>query len=361
MHRIATIGLARPLCAACPGSEGIMRFHSIFLSVSALLLSASIAFAEIQPMELTVTLGDPESAEMGVVGNAFKEYLEKASKGIVRVHLIYAEDGQDESMQFHKVQIGKLDMAVGGIPNLEPLCRKLGVLSLPYLFENVEQAERGTTGKAAVLLNSYALESGLRVLAWTYSGFRNISNSRHPITELKDIRKLRIRVPHSVVMLDIYHNFGALPSSVAWGMTYKALEHDFVDGQCCSYSMFKAMKFMDAGQKYLTELHYCYLLQPLVINEKFFSNVSPELQKMIVDAGKYAQQQSLKRQNEMEVQAKEQLQAAGLEIATLTDEPAWRAIALEKVWPEVADAVGGKSVINAYLKACDRPVWAAED
>lgn len=338
-----------------------MRVHSVFLSVSALLLSASMAFADIQPMELTITLGDPESAEMGVVGDAFKEYLEKASNGVVKVNLVYAEDGQDEAMQFHKVQIGKLDMAVGGISNLEPLCRKMGVLSLPYLFENIEQAEKGTTGKAAVLLNNYALESGLRVLAWTYSGFRNISNSKHPITELKDMRKLRIRVPHSVVMLDTYRNFGALPSSVAWGLTYKSLEHDFVDGQCCSYSMFKAMKFMDAGQKYLTEIHYCYLLQPLVINESFFANASPELQKMIVDAGKYAQQQSLERQHAMQLKAKEELLAAGLKISTLTDEPAWRDIALKNVWPEAVAAIGGKAVINAYLQACDRPIWAAED
>lgn len=340
-----------------------MKFSNLFWSIPALLLSASVAFAELPSTELTVALGDPESAEMGVLGDAFKEYVEKASEGAVKVQLSYSkgEEGQDETMLFHKVQIGKLDMVVGAIANFEPMCRKIGLLTLPYLFDNTKEAEVGTTGKAAVLLNSYAMESGLRILAWTYSGFRNISNSKHPITELKDIHKLRIRVPHSVVMLDTYQNFGALPSVLAWDMTYKALEHNLVDGQCCTYPMFKSMKFMNAGQKYLTEIHYCYLLQPLVINENRFLNLSSELQKIIVDAGKYAQQESLNHQEAMEKQAKQELQAAGLEITTLTDEQRWHDIAMEYVWPEVIKSLGGKSVINAYLEACGRPLWTKGD
>ena len=71
-----------------------------------------------------------------------------------------------------------------------------------------------------------------------------------------------------------------------------------MDGQCYGYIGFKAMKFNEANQKYLTEVHYTYQLQPLVISERVFKKMTPEMQKLIVDAGKYAQDAVLKFQLE---------------------------------------------------------------
>ena len=41
----------------------------------------------------------------------------------------------------------------------------------------------------------------------------------------------------------------------------------------------------------------------------------------------------------------------GLQVSQLEDEDVWKKAAMEKVWPEMADFVGGKETINAYLKA----------
>ena len=138
------------------------------------------------------------------------------------------------------------------------MVKRLGVLTLPYLFNDIEQVKAGVEGESGELLNSYAKDAGLRILAWTFSGFRYITNSKHPITKLEDIRGLRFRVPQSIAMIETYRAFGAIPSTLAWNMTSKALEHDLVDGQCCDYASFKGMKFFEAGQKYLTEIHYTF-------------------------------------------------------------------------------------------------------
>ena len=47
----------------------------------------------------------------------------------------------------------------------------------------------------------------------------------------------------------------------------------------------------------------------------------------------------------------------GLQVSQLEDEDVWKKAAMEKVWPEMADFVGGKETINAYLKACGKPLW----
>ena len=142
-------------------------------------------------------------------------------------------------------------MALGGIANIVPLEKKLGLLTLPYLFANLNEVVAGTNGAPAELLNKYATEAGFRILTWTYTGFRFISNDKHPITKLSDMKGLKFRVPQSAVMIATYKAFGAIPSLIPWSMTFNALQSGDVDGQCYGYIGFRAMKFNEANQRYL--------------------------------------------------------------------------------------------------------------
>lgn len=309
-------------------------------------------------VELDLVLGDPEDSEMGILGIAFKNFVTEASNGRIDIKLAYSGGlDADESFQFHRVQTGKLDMALGGVGNLVPMVRDIGVVTLPYLFPDMQAVIRGTTGEAAELLNSYAEKSGLRILAWTYYGYRYISNSKRPIKSMEDMKGLRFRVPQSLVMIKTYRAFGGVPTPLAWPVTRNALKNDLVDGQCYDYSGFRAMKFQDVGQKFITELHYLYNLQPLVIGLKDFRRLDKADQQILVEAGRHVQDLSLQYQREMNAMARRALVAEGVHITVPESEDAWRAQALEKVWPDAADHVGGVGAINAYLKACGLPLW----
>lgn len=304
-----------------------------------------------------VAVGDPEDSEQGVAALAFKAYVEKETKGEVQIDLFFAGALGDESEAFRNVQKGTLPFAVGGIANLVPFEKKLGLLTLPYLFENLDEVVKGTNGKPAELLNSYATKAGFRILCWTYTDFRYISNSKHPIKKLDDIKDLKFRVPQSAVLIAAYKAFGGSPTPISWAETFTALQQGVVDGQCYGYIGFKAMKFNEANQKYLTEVHYTYQLQPLVMSERVFKKTKPELQKIFIDGGMFAQEAVLKYQKEYAQAAKDALIAGGLVVDMLEDEEAWKKAAYDKVWPEMADFVGGKDAINEYLKAMGKQPW----
>ncbi|MFR3457581.1 MAG: hypothetical protein ACLTTU_03965 [Bilophila wadsworthia] len=73
---------------------------------------------------LTIAMGDPESSEMGVVGNAFKKYVEDKTNGAIQVVCIYGgSPGDDEGERFRKVQKGTLDMPLAASPTSCPLKR----------------------------------------------------------------------------------------------------------------------------------------------------------------------------------------------------------------------------------------------
>ena len=335
-----------------------MLCKKVFPLVLAALFLWTAAPASAAPtMTLKVAAGDPEDSEMGVVGNAFKKYIEEKTNGAVEVQCFYGGSLGDESECFRNVQKGTLPLAIGGIANLVPFEKRLGLLTLPYLFANLDEVVTGTNGAPAELLNSYATKAGFRVLTWTYTDFRYISNSKRPITKMADIQGLKFRVPQSAVLISSYKAFGGSPTPISWAETFTALQQGVVDGQCYGYIGFQAMKFNEANQKYLTEVHYTYQLQPLVISERVYRKMTPEMQKLVVEAGHYAQEAVLKFQKEESDAAKQALIAGGLQVSQLEDEDMWKKAAMEKVWPEMAEFVGGKDAINAYLKACGKPAW----
>lgn len=327
------------------------------------LLTLTIAFlfmlsaSAIAATSYNVAVGDPEDSEQGVAARAFKKYVEDATKGQVELKLFYSGQLGDESEAFRNVQKGTLPFAVGGIANLVPFEKRLGILNLPYLWDNLDEVVVGTTGKSAELLGGFALKAGFRVLCWTYTDFRFISNSKHPIKTMADMRDLKFRVPQSPILIAAYKAFGGSPTPISWAETFTALQQGVVDGQCYGYIGFKAMKFNEANQKYLTEVHYTYQLQPLVMSERVYKKTKPELQKIFVDGGVYAQEEVLKYQKAEAQAAKDALIAAGLVVDQLEDEDKWKEAALEKVWPQVAKEVGGVDTINAYLKSMGKEPW----
>ncbi|MBP3731119.1 MAG: TRAP transporter substrate-binding protein [Mailhella sp.] len=326
--------------------------------ILAIALALSFGNAYAAPQVLKVAVGDPEDSEQGIAAKTFKQYVESKSNGKYDVQLFFSGQLGDETETIHNVRRGTLDLSCVGIANIVPFVKKLGVLTLPYLFDNIDEVVKGTTGASHELLNSYAVkEGGFRVLCWTYTDFRWITNSKRPIKSMADIKGLKFRVPQSAVLLASYKAFGANPVPISWAETFTALQQGVVDGQCYGYIGIQAMKFMEANQKYLTEVHYTYQLQPLIMSQRVFKKMSADDQKLMLDAGMAAQEAVLKYQNMKGSQAKQELIAAGLVVDQLTDEPAWKEAAMSKVWPEMADFCGGKDAINAYLKTFGKAEW----
>ncbi len=333
-----------------------MKIKALVLCLSVLLGSAFTAIAA-PSMTLNVGTGDPENSEQGVVAKVFAEYVMEKTKGDIKVQCFFSGALGDESECLRNVQKGTLPFTVAGIANLVPFEKRLGILTLPYLFSNLDEVVAGTTGEAAKLLGTYAEKAGFRILTWTYTDFRYISNSKRPITKIEDIKGLKFRVPQSAVLIAAYNAFGGSPTPISWAETFTALQQGVVDGQCYGYIGFKANKFNEANQKYISEVHYTYQLQPLVMSERVYKKMTKEQQALMIEAGLVAQEAVLKYQIEEGGKAKAAIQKDGIIISKLEDEDKWKKAALETVWPEMAEFVGGEDAINAYLKACGKPTW----
>lgn len=329
-------------------------------SITAMVAAASIAAlavaAPAQAKNFKIAVGDSGGSTQEVGGLAFIEALEELSGGKHTATLFLNGQLGSEQDTVNDAAIGTLDMSILAINNVTPFSPTVGILSLPYMMLSLEDAETLTQGPIGEeLIQNTINDAGVRIIGWTYAGFRRLTNSEKPVTSVSDLQGLVIRVPKNEIMIDTYQSWGVSPTPMAWSETFAALQTQVVDGQDTPYITINAMKFYEI-QKYATELRYLFLIEPLIVSEQVFQDLSAEDQAIILEAGQAASEASAQFLRDKEAEIKQQLvEQHGMEISVPeNDEQEFIDLATKAVWPKFYDSVGGIEKVNAALAAIGR-------
>jgi len=141
---------------------------------------------------------------------------------------------------------------------------------------------------------------------------------------------------------------------MAWSETFAGLQTKVVDGQDNPYTTINAMKFYEV-QKYVTNIRYIFSIEPLVISEQIFQELSAEDQDIILKAGEAATQASATFLREKEAEIKEILIEKGMQIDDPeNDEAEFIELATKAVWPKFYESIGGIEKLNAVLAEIGR-------
>ncbi|MEL0636494.1 TRAP transporter substrate-binding protein [Marinomonas sp. TI.3.20] len=301
--------------------------------------------------QFKIALGGNEGSGQYALSTKFVEELEANTNDTARLFL-NSQLGSEQNT-VNDAAIGVLDFSVVAINNITPFSPSVGVLTLPYMMQSLDDAIKITQGpEGERLVQNTIRDAGVRIVAWGYSGFRVLSNSKRPVKTLADLKGLVIRVPKNEIMIDTYRSWGINPTPMAWASLFTALQQKVVDGQDLAVIDMKSSKF-DEVQKYLSNIHYNFLLEPMIMSESVFQEQSPAVQKAILEAGKVATQYSAKFLVQEEAKAKAELIRRGMEWDDV-DETDWIKNATTKVWPKYYDSVGGKDKINTVLRSLNR-------
>ncbi len=304
---------------------------------------------------LKLGFGDPINSDQGAIAKQFKYLVESYTDGETTVQLFPGSALGTETEMLQNTRMGELDLCMLSVPNLSPFSKKINILTFPYVIKDFRDAVTVTTGKLGKMWNDILTEeAGIRILSWTYSNFRHLTNSKRPINSMADLEGLKVRVPQNALMIETYKAWGANPTPMAWPETFTALQQKVVDGQDNPYVVNYTMKFHEV-QDYITPLHYQFSLQPMIIGEQKFQKMDPELRKIVLQAGMEAQQYCVLFQKEESNKALQAMIDEGMKLTELSDEDKMIEIAKEKVWPKYYERVGGKDalmkVVNELEKA----------
>ena len=196
----------------------------------------------------------------------------------------------DQTREFSAIRQGVIDMAVGSTINWSPQVKALNLFSLPFLFPDFAAVDAVTQGEPGKEIFKILDKAGVQPLAWGENGYREISNSKHAITQPADLKGLKLRVVGSPLFMDTFTALGANPTQMSWADAQPAMASKAVDGQENPLSVFQAAKLQSVGQKHVTL--WGYMNDPLifVVNKDVWASWTPEdreiARQAAIDAGR---------------------------------------------------------------------------
>lgn len=321
------------------------------VTAAALLFTAPV----LQAKTFKMALGDAQGGTQYALGEKFSELFSEKTGGKHRIKMFPNGQLGSEQDTINDAAIGTLDFSVLAINNITPFSPTVGVMTLPYVIQSLDEAVKLTRGEVGKELTENTIrDAGVRIVGWAYSGFRVLTNSKKPVKTLDDLQGLVIRVPKNEIMIATYQAWGINPTPMAWSETFTGLQQGVVDGQDNPYITNSAMKFYEV-QKHITNIRYIFSLEPLVISESVFQGLKPELQKAVLEAGHEATLYSEQYIKDTEGRIKEELQAKGMTISDPANgEKEWIEKATAAVWPKYYDSIGGKDKLDRVMKILGR-------
>lgn len=228
----------------------------------------------------------------GMGTTRFAELVRKATEGAINVKPYFGSQllkgAQLNACQM--VAMGAVDCAFESTINTAPVVPEMNIFSLPFFVEtyhNLDRLEQGETGR---LLFEAMRKKGLEPLAWGENGFRQLTNSKHPVRGPEDLRGLKIRVVGSPIFVDIFRQLGADPINMNWGDAVTAFQQGTVDGQENPVGILLPVQI---HQYHEFGTLWNYLADPLVLYwssrtwNKFPEEIQRALRKAALEAARY--------------------------------------------------------------------------
>ncbi|RBW50550.1 DctP family TRAP transporter solute-binding subunit [Marinobacter sp. F3R11] len=283
-----------------------------------MMLASALLYAA-QPINVSYNAAAGSSWHQGA--ERFRDLVDEYSEGdyVVRLHPNAALAGGSDRVELEMTQSGAIQFLIKSTTWMTGLDSRYQVLGLPWLFPDHETANAVMDGPAGDELLNDLERHDLVGLAWGVNGFRQVTNSKRPITEPADFEGLSVRVPGIELYLAIFETLGASPTTMNFAEVFTGLQTGAVDGQENPLSLIWSSRFYDA-QDHVTIWNYSYDALSFVGSLPFWNSLSEGDQEMFTKAAQEAMSYQREVVAQEDIDLIDELKDAGMTVTTLSDE-----------------------------------------
>ncbi len=316
------------------------------------LLAALPASAEIREHQIKFAAANNKGHPQVTGMEKFAELVKEKSGGKIEVKLFPGGVLGGDVQTVSALQGGVIEMTVLNAGILAGNVKEFGAVDLPFLFNSGEEADKVMDGPFGTSLMELLPDTGLVGLAYWELGFRNLTNNRHPITKLDDIKGLKIRVIQSPIPIELFNSLGANAVPLPYTELYTALETGTVDGQENPAANILNAKFYEV-QKYMTVTRHQYNPQIVLISKKFWDGLNDEEKAVFQSAATEARDYQRKVSREVDAKAIADIKATGMEVNELSPEETQKLRDAVKPLIDKFGAEIGPDTVAALFKELD--------
>jgi tripartite ATP-independent transporter DctP family solute receptor len=241
------------------------------------------AQAQIRERSFRAATTDPD-ASAGPTGlRKFAELVEQKSGGRMKIKVFAGSVLGNDNQIISSVRSGTIDFGLHGSPTLVGTAKEYGVLDFPFTIRNEREADLLLDGPQGKALLAKLESKDLVGLGLWEIGFRQITNSKRPITKWEDLGGIKMRVVASPVFIDYFGSLGANAVPMAIAEVYQALESRAIDGEDNPIGNISSMKFNEV-QKYLSIASHVYSTYTLTVGRKTWDSLNADERKLVAES-----------------------------------------------------------------------------
>jgi TRAP-type transport system periplasmic protein len=277
---------------------------------------------------------------------AMKEMIEKGTSG--RVEVTIYPDGQlgGNMAMTNSIKAGTLEAVVTAVSIISPAVPEIDVFSLPFLYQNAEEALRVANGPfGAKLVPKVNAAFDCEVIGFTTDGVTEFYSKVRPVKKVEDLVGLKVGVSSSKIQRDTMLAFGAIPTVLDITANYTSLQTGLINSTAKSRPDVIELKIYQVV-KYMTLANLYSMPNLLIVSKKFLDKLTPQDREVVRAAGLPACEA---QKDVVLVAAKEALgflKTHGIETVEVEDLKPFRE-KVSSVYKDTGDRIGADIVAEA--------------
>jgi TRAP-type C4-dicarboxylate transport system substrate-binding protein len=297
-----------------------MKRRSFLKSVGAgagTLAFPAIALGQQYKAEYKMSTVVPPAFAWGKGGEIFANLVRERTGGRINIKQYPGSSlvQGDQTREFSAMRQGIIDVLCGAPINWYSTVRDLAVFTLPFITPDHKALDAVLADQP--IMNEYfdlVRKSGAEPVGVGETGYRQISNSKHPVLKPGDLKGIKVRVVGSPMFGDIMNTFGANPTYMSWADAQPALASGAVDAQENPLEVFLAAKINTLGQKFVTKWNYTNDILLFAIANPIWLSWSDQDRKIVREAGRDAAQQQIGLVRKLFAEDVDRVKALGVDV-----------------------------------------------
>ncbi|MFZ2780621.1 MAG: TRAP transporter substrate-binding protein [Rectinemataceae bacterium] len=304
-----------------------MKSRILFAAMALVLLAAIPlqVFAQTKPITLRLAETHPKGYPTEMGDEEFARLVKERSGGRIIVEVYPGSQLGQEKAVIEQVQFGAIDITRVSVSPLASFVPKLNAFQMPYLYRDADHMWKVLNGDIGNSLLASLEPFGFVGLGWFEGGSRNFYNSKRPVKTPADLKGLKIRVQESELMMGLVSAFGAVPTPMAYGEVYSALQTGVVDGAENNWASYFSTSHFEVA-KYFTLDEHTRVPEIIIGSKISLGRLSKADQDMIKQAAADAVAFQRTEWAKYEQVSIDKVKAGGSQISYVTDKAPWVAL-----------------------------------
>lgn len=264
------------------------RISAGFLAAVAGLAMAAFGAGAAQAQQTIVFGGsDAIGGTFDIQNKLFTKLVNERAAGKLRVNFIAGEQLGPDMQVIEQMMQNSVQMYGDVLDWYANFNKDFAIFGWGFAFRDTAHVQKFIDSPLyAEMIEQLRAKQGIRVLAASTTQPR-VLFSRKPVQSLADLKDMKMRVPEIKTYLALWETLGTRPSRLAWAEVALGLRTGVVEAAEGPIASAYAAKMHEAA-KYVTRTDHILSTSHITINDKFFSALAPDLQKIVADAAREA-------------------------------------------------------------------------